>query len=521
MLDGDQGAVARSLAHSHARMPQERVERAGLVPGQRLAVGPTDNSASAPSVAASPPRAPSVPSSWSDALPQDTIRPRRAWLRRSGFQLEIWTSLVVGLVAALTVYERISAVVAFATVWLIGTYHRGSAVTSPLARQLGTVLRSAVFPVALSACMVAFLSAPTAVIPQGIAFALGASAMASLWRLSRWKLQAPVRVVVVGDRVAVTQAIARWHAKSRVSVVGGIVVEPDLDSGDIPDEIMGVPIADRLIEATAIAKGHAADLVAVAPGPGFTSADFRRLGWALQDSGVRYGVMGVLDKVAAHRIVPGGLGEATLMDVRMPKPSALVRGVKVVCDRLVASVLTVLVLPFLALVMLAIRIDSSGPALFRQTRVGRYGRTFTVFKLRTMVDGADLLKDNLVSDNPDDEVLFKMRRDPRVTRIGRFLRSWSLDELPQLLNVVLGHMSLVGPRPFLPSETAFMEPDALRRLAVKPGITGLWQVSGRSELTFREAADLDTFYADNWSLSGDLRICFKTVRAVLGRRGAY
>jgi exopolysaccharide biosynthesis polyprenyl glycosylphosphotransferase len=409
----------------------------------------------------------------------------------------------------------------FAAVWTVATYHRGRGVTSPLARQLGTVLRSAVLPAAMSACMVEFAGFPSYVIPQSLAFAGGAAAVASFWRLTRWHLQAPVRVVVVGDRVAVTQAIARWQPRSRVRVVGGVVVEPDLAPEDVPSHIMGVPIRDSLADTTEMVAASAADLVVVSPGPGFTSIDFRRLGWALQDTGVKYGVMGVLDAVAAHRIVPGGLGGATLMDVRTPKPSTWVRAVKAVAERTVAAMLSVVVLPLLAVLMLAIRIDTRGAALFRQTRVGQYGRQFTVYKLRTMVDGADRMKGGLVSDNVDDTVLFKMRSDPRITRVGRFLRSTSLDELPQIFNVLLGTMSLVGPRPFLPAETAAMDADALRRLAVKPGITGLWQVSGRSDLSFREAADLDTYYADNWSLSGDIRICLLTVRAVLSRRGAY
>ena len=141
--------------------------------------------------------------------------------------------------------------------------------------------------------------------------------------------------------------------------------------------------------------------------------------------------------------------------------------------------------------------------------------------MRTMVSDADELKHRLAEANEYDGVLFKMKRDPRVTRVGRFLRRSSLDELPQLLNVLRGEMSLVGPRPFLPSETAEMEPDNLRRLAVKPGMTGLWQVSGRSDLGWDESVALDTYYADNWTLGGDAEIAMRTVSAVVGAKGAY
>jgi lipopolysaccharide/colanic/teichoic acid biosynthesis glycosyltransferase len=168
-----------------------------------------------------------------------------------------------------------------------------------------------------------------------------------------------------------------------------------------------------------------------------------------------------------------------------------------------------------------VRLDSRGPALFKQMRIGRGGRPFTVFKLRTMVPEAETLKGSLGELNEFDSVLFKMKSDPRVTRLGRFLRKSSLDELPQLINVVRGEMSLVGPRPFVPDEVERMQPNVLRRHAVQPGITGLWQVSGRSDLSWEEAAALDTHYADNWSLSGDTAILLRTVGAVFGSKGAY
>ena len=169
----------------------------------------------------------------------------------------------------------------------------------------------------------------------------------------------------------------------------------------------------------------------------------------------------------------------------------------------------------------AVLIDTGRPIFFRQIRVGRGGREFGVFKFRTMVANADAMLTRLVARNETDGLLFKMRRDPRVTRVGRFLRSWSLDELPQLFNVVLGHMSLVGPRPPLPAEVANYDGDIARRLLVKPGMTGLWQVSGRSDLSFEDGIRLDLYYVENWSLAADLAIIWKTFGAVMGRRGAY
>ncbi len=177
--------------------------------------------------------------------------------------------------------------------------------------------------------------------------------------------------------------------------------------------------------------------------------------------------------------------------------------------------------PLLIVIALAIKIDSRGPVLFRQTRVGQGGEEFGVFKFRTMVVNADALLAELAARNETDGLMFKMRDDPRVTRVGRLLRKWSLDELPQLVNVLLGQMSLVGPRPPLPSEVARYDGDVARRLLVKPGMTGLWQVSGRSDLSWEDGIRLDLYYVENWSLAADLTILWKTFGAVINSRGAY
>jgi lipopolysaccharide/colanic/teichoic acid biosynthesis glycosyltransferase len=190
-------------------------------------------------------------------------------------------------------------------------------------------------------------------------------------------------------------------------------------------------------------------------------------------------------------------------------------------DKIVATVALIVFGPFLALITLAIALDSRGPVLFTQTRVGRGGQPFTVLKFRTMVPDAELRKAALLAQNEGDGVLFKLRQDPRITAVGRFLRRTSLDELPQLLNVMLGEMSLVGPRPALPAEVAQYRGDVSRRLEVKPGMTGLWQISGRSDLSHEDAVRLDLRYVDCWTLALDLRILWKTGAAVASGRGAY
>jgi lipopolysaccharide/colanic/teichoic acid biosynthesis glycosyltransferase len=167
-------------------------------------------------------------------------------------------------------------------------------------------------------------------------------------------------------------------------------------------------------------------------------------------------------------------------------------------------------------------VSSPGPALFRQERVGRHGRAFTLLKFRTMYQGAHHQRDALLAHNEHDGVLFKIRKDPRVTPIGRFLRRYSLDELPQIWNVLTGTMSLIGPRPPLQAEVdAYPDDLRRRRLLVKPGMTGLWQVSGRSDLSWEETVRLDLEYVENWSVLLDAAVLWKTLRAVTSGRGAY
>jgi lipopolysaccharide/colanic/teichoic acid biosynthesis glycosyltransferase len=198
----------------------------------------------------------------------------------------------------------------------------------------------------------------------------------------------------------------------------------------------------------------------------------------------------------------------------------LLRG-KNLFDHLAAAVLLVLALPLIVAIVLAIRLSSPGPALFKQTRVGQHGRLFTLHKFRTMRDGAETTLAAVADLNDADGPLFKIRRDPRSTRVGSWLRRWSLDELPQLWNVLQGEMSLVGPRPPLPSEVDLYDGVAHRRLLVKPGLTGIWQVNGRADLPWSKAIALDLYYVDHWSPALDLLVLAKTPAAVIGGRGAY
>jgi exopolysaccharide biosynthesis polyprenyl glycosylphosphotransferase len=266
---------------------------------------------------------------------------------------------------------------------------------------------------------------------------------------------------------------------------------------------------------------HQPDVVLVLPCREVTPDDLRRLAWSLEVTNTELLVSSGLLDVAPARATVLAAGSIPVLHVRRPELHGVRRVLKDTWERLAALVALILCAPLLGLLVLAIRRESAGPAIFRQVRVGRGGRAFTMLKLRTMATGAEARVHLLGHLNESDGILFKVRSDPRVTRLGALLRKYSLDELPQLWNIVRGDMSLVGPRPALPDEVARYESDAHRRMAVKPGLTGLWQVSGRSDLTWRQSVRLDLHYVDNWSLGLDLRIIARTARAVLSHAGAY
>jgi len=196
---------------------------------------------------------------------------------------------------------------------------------------------------------------------------------------------------------------------------------------------------------------------------------------------------------------------------------------KALFDRLAGAIGLALISPLLAATAIAIRIDSPGPVFYTQTRVGQDGKPFTMWKFRSMYIDSDVRRASVVRAGGDagNEVMFKDRQDPRITRVGRWIRRLSIDELPQLINVVRGDMSLVGPRPALPVEVAKYDAEALRRLLVKPGLTGLWQISGRSDLSWASTVALDRHYVENRGGALDAKIFAGTLRAVIGGKGAY
>jgi len=291
-----------------------------------------------------------------------------------------------------------------------------------------------------------------------------------------------------------------------------------------PVQVAGTPVLGNLDQVTEAVRESAADTVAILACPEMDTGRLRRLAWELEKSGTDLCLAPALLDVAGPRTTVRPAAGMPLLYVDHPDLSGARQVIKSVLDKLIALSVLVLFSPFLLAVAVAIRMEDGGPSLFRQVRMGKGGRPFRLYKFRTMVPDAEQQKASLASLNEVDGVLFKIRNDPRITRIGARLRRWSIDEVPQLLNVLKGEMSLVGPRPWalMPYEEAAKTTDHVqRRLAVRPGLTGLWQVSGRADLSWKESVRLDMRYVENWSFALDLQIMWKTLKAVIRKSGAY
>jgi exopolysaccharide biosynthesis polyprenyl glycosylphosphotransferase len=332
------------------------------------------------------------------------------------------------------------------------------------------------------------------------------------------------RLLLLGGPSAVAHLAASLESAKHAGYLPIAAYMPGAPEGQAFELESGLPVLGNRPEARSIIaaiEACGADAVAVSAGVQLHPQTLRHLGWELASRNVGLIMAPALTDIAGPRIHTQQVAGLPLIHVTTPTLEGGQRVAKRLFDVIVAGALIVLAAPIMVIVVLLIKADSRGPVLFKQVRVGIEGTHFNMLKFRSMVVDAEDQLAELSHRNEGNGILFKIKNDPRITRVGGVLRKYSLDELPQLFNIVAGSMSLVGPRPPLPREVEAYEQDVRRRLLVKPGLTGLWQVSGRSNLSWQDSVRLDLYYVENWSLAGDLLIILRTVRAVFHSTGAY
>jgi exopolysaccharide biosynthesis polyprenyl glycosylphosphotransferase len=375
------------------------------------------------------------------------------------------------------------------------------------------------------ACMLGFLAAhhPTRGYPI-LFFLLGTPLLVLARYVDRRTLHVAraqgrlsIKMIALGSSQAVRELV---EVLGRAPWMGYQVVGMCVPRGQQAEDV-GVPVLGDIDDVRRLAIELGVDGVIVAGGSYSSAADLRRLGWELQGLELDMLVVPSLTDIAGPRVHMRHVAGLPFVQVEEPQSDRAGGWAKRTFDLGVAGGLVVVLSPLLLLVAFLIRLQDGGPVLYRQRRVGANGAEFEMIKFRSMVVDAEARLAEVAHANEHDGVLFKIREDPRITRVGGFIRKFSIDELPQLFNVLKGEMSLVGPRPPLFNEYEQYEQDTHRRLLVRPGMTGLWQVSGRADLPWSEAVRLDLYYVDNWSMVIDLVIMVKTVKAVLVSRGAY
>ena len=346
-----------------------------------------------------------------------------------------------------------------------------------------------------------------------------------LWR--KWLLRQRAfghyltRAIVVGRRDDVEYVVAQIAGSSGAAyrVVGAAV--DDAPGGELTVGERRIPVVARRDGVATAAASVNADAVIVAGQPDEGGEFVRQLGWDLEGTAAELVLSSRLTDVAGPRIHFRPVDGLPLIHVETPTFEGGKHILKRSVDIVLSAVAIIVLMPLMLVIAVLLKHDSPGPILFRQRRCSRNGETFQMLKFRSMVESAEDDLGSLLDRNEASGLLFKLRNDPRVTRVGRTLRKYSLDELPQLWNVLVGDMSIVGPRPPLVSEVACYEGSVHRRLFIKPGLTGLWQISGRSDLSWEESVRLDLYYVENWSLTGDLMIMWRTAKSILNPKGAY
>lgn len=362
-----------------------------------------------------------------------------------------------------------------------------------------------------------------------MAFPIGVAVLVlSRWMWRQWlgvrrlRGEYSFRVVLVGSASSVAHLAAQLERQPDAGYRVVAICVPAGDTSFVPDSESAVRYT-QVSELMSILAENDADTVVLTSSDELPPDRVRELSWALEPGRHHLVVAPAISGIAGPRIHTRPVAGLPLIHVETPRYEGRKILAKRAFDLIASALLLVLLAPLLCAVAIAIKFTSSGSVFFVQPRVGIGGEPFRMVKFRTMVQHAEQQLPYLQGTRPDagNDVLFKMKDDPRLTPVGKVLRRFSLDELPQLLNVFLGHMSLVGPRPPLEKEVSVYEKHVHRRFLVKPGITGLWQVSGRSNLSWEDSVRLDLYYVENWSFIGDLVILWRTLRAVTSREGAY
>ncbi|WP_010204435.1 sugar transferase [Salinibacterium sp. PAMC 21357] len=350
--------------------------------------------------------------------------------------------------------------------------------------------------------------------------------LVSRWLWRRWLTRqrrlgrALSRAVIVGTRTEVDYVVSKIKGNLIAAfAVVGVLAEPDAEGSAKPGSSARYEFGARQVAETAAELG--ADAVIVAGDHGCGNDFIRNLAWELEGTAAELILASRLANVAGPRIHFRPVEGLPLIHVEIPQFDGGKHVVKRGLDIVVSAIALIVLSPLFLFLALAVRLDSPGESFFSQVRVGRNLETFRMFKFRSMVSDASIKLAGLVEQNEGSGVLFKLKNDPRVTPFGRFIRKYSLDELPQIWNVLKGEMSLVGPRPPLPSEVSAYEGAVNRRMYIKPGLTGMWQINGRSDLNWEDSMRLDLYYVENWSVVGDLVIMWRTFKVLVRPVGAY
>lgn len=429
-------------------------------------------------------------------------------------------------------YVWLSAALSIAWWLMLGAWHsRQSHILGAGADEYKRVAAASLWLFGLLAIFSYVLRIDTARGYVGIALPVGLTGLL----LARWLLRQHLsvdrqkgasmsRLMLLGGPSAIAHLAASLHRSKHAGYLPVAAYTPGVHDELSGPNGHGLPTLGTRADVESILAAIdqcGADAVAVSAGVQLHPETLRHLGWELAARNVGLIMAPALTDIAGPRIHTQQVAGLPLMHVTTPTLEGGQRVAKRLFDIVVSAALIAVTSPLMVVCALLVKLDSPGPVLFRQERVGMEGTHFRMLKFRSMVVDAEDKLAELSHRNEGSGVLFKIKGDPRITRVGRTLRRFSLDELPQLLNILEGSMSLVGPRPPLPSEVAAYERDVRRRLLVKPGLTGLWQVSGRSNLSWQDSVRLDLYYVENWSLAGDLVILLKTARAVFRSTGAY